>query len=147
MWQLWLVVAGIFFILEIVTVGFLIFWFGIGSLIALIVSLFTNNVIIQTTIFVLSSGLLVFLTRPFVNRFAKTDKVETNAFSIIGKTALVIKDIEPLHDVGQIKVDGEVWSAKSKDETPIEKGAQVEVCAIDGVKAIVSPIKVSSLIN
>lgn len=137
MWQLWLVVAGIFFILEIATVGFLIFWFGIGALIALIVSLFTSNVILQTTVFVLSSGLLVFLTRPFVNKFAKTDKVETNAFSIIGKTGLVIKDIDPLHDVGQIKVDGEIWSAKSENETQIEKGTQIEVCAINGVKAVV----------
>ena len=122
MWQLWLVVAGIFFILEMATVGFLIFWFGIGALLALIVSLFTDSVIIQTATFVLSSGLLVFLTRPFVNKFAKTDKVEKNAFSIIGKTALVIKDIEPLHDVGQIKVDGEIWSAKSQNELKIEKG-------------------------
>lgn len=147
MWQLWLVVAGLFFILEIATVGFLIFWFGIGALLALIVSLFTDNIIIQTTVFVLSSGFLVFFTRPFVNKFAKTDKVETNAFSIIGKTALVIQDIDPMQDIGQIKVNGEIWSAKSENETIIRKGDQVEICAIDGVKAVVVPAKVYSSIH
>ena len=41
MWQVWLLIAGLFFIGEIATVGFLIFWFGVGALIAMIVSLFT----------------------------------------------------------------------------------------------------------
>lgn len=147
MWQLWLIIAGIFFILEMATVGFLIFWFGIGALVALIVSLFTSNILIQTTVFVLSSGLLVFLTRPFVNKFAKTDTMETNAFSIIGKCGIVIKDIDPLEDVGQIKVDGEIWSAKSENEAPIEKGTQIEVCAISGVKAVVAVKEVSTSKN
>ena len=142
MWQLWLIVAGIFFVMEIATVGFLIFWFGIGALFALLVSLFTDNIIIQTTVFVLSSGLLVFFTRPFVNKFAKTDKVETNAFSIIGKTAIVIEEINPMLETGQIKINGETWSAKPEYETIIEKGTQVEIHAIDGVKAVVTPMKV-----
>ena len=43
MWQFWIILAGIFFIIEMATVGFLVFWFGIGSLIAMIVSLFTSN--------------------------------------------------------------------------------------------------------
>ena len=46
MWQVWLIIAGLFFIGEIATVGFLIFWFGIGALIAMVVSLFTSNYII-----------------------------------------------------------------------------------------------------
>ena len=53
MWQVWLIIAGLFFVGEIATVGFLIFWFGIGALIAMIVSFFTSNIIIQTTIFVI----------------------------------------------------------------------------------------------
>ena len=55
MWQIWLIIAGIFFVGEIFTVGFLLFWFGIGALIALITSLITSNVIIQTVVFLISS--------------------------------------------------------------------------------------------
>ena len=58
MWQVWLIIAGLFFVGEIATVGFLIFWFGIGALIAMIVSFFTSNIIIQTTIFVISSTII-----------------------------------------------------------------------------------------
>jgi len=46
MWQVWLIIAGLFFIGEIATVGFLIFWFGIGALLAMIV-VYYSNIIIQ----------------------------------------------------------------------------------------------------
>ena len=65
MWQFWLIVSGIFFIGEIITIGFLLFWFAIGALLAMISSFFTDNLIIQTSIFVISSGLLLFFTKTF----------------------------------------------------------------------------------
>ena len=55
MWQVWVIIAGLFFILEMATVGFLVFWFGIGALFAMIVSLFTSNIAIQTAVFVILS--------------------------------------------------------------------------------------------
>ena len=38
MWYVWLILAGIFVIAEIMTTGFLIFWLGLGSLCAMITS-------------------------------------------------------------------------------------------------------------
>ena len=138
MWQVWIIIAGFFFIIEMATVGFLVFWFGIGALIAMAVSLFTANLLIQTTVFVFSSALLLFLTRPFVNKFTKKDnEVQTNAYSIIGKKGIVIKDIDPIAGKGQIKIGTEVWSAKSSDDRKIEKGLEVEILEIEGVKAVV----------
>ena len=137
MWQVWLIIAGLFFIGEIATVGFLIFWFGIGALIAMVVSLFTSNIIIQTTVFVISSTILIFATKPFVKKFADVKKTNTNVYSIIGKKALVIKDIDPIHSSGQIKLNGEVWSAETENDEIIKKGSEVEVLKINGVKAIV----------
>ena len=142
MWKLWLIIAGLFFIGEIATVGFLIFWFGIGALIAMVVSLFTTNIIIQTTIFVISSTILIFATKPFVKKFADVKKTNTNVYSIIGKKALVIKTIDPIHSVGQIKINGEVWTAESENDQFIDEGSEVEILEIKGVKAIVKPIHV-----
>ncbi len=142
MWQVWLIIAGLFFIGEIATVGFLIFWFGVGALIAMIVSLFTSNIIIQTTIFIISSTILIFATKPFIKKFADVKKTNTNVYSIIGKKALVIKTIDPIHSVGQIKLNGEVWTAESENNEIIEEGSEVEVLEIKGVKAIVKPTKV-----
>ena len=146
MWKLWLIIAGLFFIGEIATVGFLIFWFGIGALIAMIVSLFTTNIIIQTTVFLVSSTILIFATKPFVKKFADVKKTNTNVYSIIGKKALVIKTIDPIHSIGQIKLNGEVWTAESKNNEIIEEGLEVEVLEIKGVKAIVTPVKVENKI-
>lgn len=142
MWQVWLIIAGLFFVGEIATVGFLIFWFGIGALIAMIVSFFTSNIIIQTTIFVISSTILIFATKPFVKKFADVKKTNTNVYSIIGKKALVTKTIDPIHSVGQIKINGEVWTAESENNQVIDEGSEVEILEIKGVKAIVKPIHV-----
>lgn len=138
MWQFWIILAGLFFIIEMATVGFLVFWFGIGSLIAMLVSLFTSNLAIQTAVFVFSSAILLFFTRPFVDKFTKKEKeVQTNAYSIIGKKCIVIKDIDPISGQGQVKIGTEVWSAKSLEDKKIEKGSEVEITEIDGVKAVV----------
>ena len=50
---------------------------------------------------------------------------------------MVTQTIDPISGEGQIKVGTEVWSAKSLDDVKIEKGLEVEVMNIDGVKAIV----------
>ena len=138
MWQFWIILAGLFFVIEMATVGFLVFWFGIGSLIAMIVSIFTTNLAIQTAVFVFSSTLLLFFTRPFVNKFTKDDtNVQTNAYSVIGKKGIVIKEIDPISGQGQVKIGTEVWSAKTLGDKKIKEGSQIEVTEIDGVKAVV----------
>jgi len=137
MWQFWLIVAGLFFVGEIFTLGFLIFWFGIGALFAMIVSFFTTNIIIQTTVFLITSTIFILATKPLVKKFVDVKKTNTNVFSIIGKKALVIKDIDPIHSSGQIKLNGEVWSAETENDEIIKEGSEVEVLEINGVKAIV----------
>ena len=146
MWHIWLIIAGVCFIIEMITVGFLVFWFGVGALLTMIVSLiFPDNLILQATVFVVSSTLLIFLTKPLVDKLQKSDKkVVTNAYSVIGKKGIVTQDINESHGVGQIKVAGEVWSAKTTDGSTIEKGTQIEVIKIDGVKAVVEPTSVAT---
>lgn len=141
MWQFWLIVAGLFFVGEIFTLGFLIFWFGIGALFAMIVSFFTTNIIIQTTVFLITSTIFILATKPLVKKFVDVKKTNTNVFSIIGKKALVIKDIDPIHSSGQIKLNGEVWSAETENDEIIKEGSEVEVLKINGVKAIVKLVE------
>ena len=139
MWQFWLILSGIFFVFEMATVGFLIFWLGIGALTAMIISFFVDNVIIQTAVFVVTSIALIFLTKPFVKKFANPGaNVKTNAYSIIGKNAIVTKEIDSNANVGQIRVGGDVWSAKTENEEVIPAHAEVKVLRIEGVKAIVT---------
>ena len=138
MWVFWLIVAGIFFIIEMATIGFLVFWFGIGSLLAMVTSFFTDNIFIQAVVFIITSTLLLIFTRPLVNKFIKIPKeVKTNAYSIIGKKGIVISKINNIEGIGQIKIDGEVWSAKSVTDEDIPENTEVEIVEIDGVKAVV----------
>lgn len=140
MWYIWLIAAGVFFIVEIITVGFLVFWLGISALIAMLVSFITNSIFIQMLTFVVSACILIPLTRPLVNKFInQNDTIKTNAFSLINKKGVVLSTISPDMN-GQVKVNGEVWTAQSENNFTIEKGTKIEVVKIDGVKLIVSPI-------
>ena len=148
MWQIWLIISGVCFIAEIITVGFLIFWLAIGALFAMIVSFFTDNIIIQTAVFVISSTILIFATKPFVKKFAKgKSNFKSNVYSIIGDTGIVTKNIDSINGTGQVKINGELWSAVGKDDIDIEKGTEVKIVEVKGVKAVVSPIKVTSKNN
>ena len=141
MWQFWLILAGMFLIIEIISVGFLVFWFSIGALIAMVASLFIKSIVAQATIFVISSAILLFVTRPFVSKITQKDEVlKTNVYSIEGKVAKVVVDVDPIEGKGQIKVDGETWSAKSYNDTVIPKDTEVLIEKVDGVKAIVKPL-------
>ena len=47
MWSLWLIAAGVFFIIEIATTGFLLFWLGVGALLAMATSFITDSIFIN----------------------------------------------------------------------------------------------------
>lgn len=83
MWKIWLVLAGIFLIIEIINLGFLVFWFSMGALIAMVASFFIDNEIIQGAIFLISSTILLFATKPFVNKvLPKESLIKTNSASL-----------------------------------------------------------------
>lgn len=148
MWVFWLIVAGIFFIGEMLTTGFLIFWLGVGALLALVVSLFPSSLVIQTAVFVISSILLILCTKPLVDKFSKQDnKISTNVYTLHGKKAIVIEEINPKEGKGQIKVGGEVWSALCSENFIIPKDSEVEIVEIRGVKAFVIPLKMPTTHN
>ncbi len=139
MWPFWLIIAGLCFVIEIYTVGFFICLFGIGALVALVVSLFTPNLFIQIVTFLVTSVLLLPLSRPLTRKISKSVKTaQTNYHSIINKEGIVINDIDSINSTGQVKVKGELWSAIS--DTDIKKGEKIRVIEIDGVKAKVEKI-------
>lgn len=141
MWKIWLVLSGIFIIIEIINLGFFIFWFAMGALIAMVSSFFIDNLVLQIAIFIISSTILLFATKPFVRKFIDKDSsVKTNAYSLEGKVGKVTVDIEPIEGKGQIKVNGETWSAKTQGNDVIPKDTEVIIEKIDGVKVIVKPL-------
>jgi len=53
---------------------------------------------------------------------------------------IVIEKIDTIQGTGQIKVSGQIWSAKSFDKGVIERDDRVEILDIQGVKLVVKKI-------
>ena len=143
MWQYWLIASGIFFVGEIITVGFLLFCFGVAGLITMVVSFFTSNIIIQSVVFLVTSVILILSTKPFVKKFVNKETIVTNVNSLIGKKAIVIQEINNLQGTVQIKISGEIWSAQNETDSIISENQEVEIIKVEGVKLIVKQIPVA----
>ena len=139
-WSIWLILCGIFLLTEIFTVSFLLFWPGIGAFLAFCAELLGFSVPVQIAIFVISTTLMVVFMKPIVKKFFKTKDTPMNSDSLIGKKALVIKEIDNLQNKGQIKFNGQLWSAVSENSDIIEEGSNVIIQKIDGVKLIVKKV-------
>lgn len=142
MWLIWLIISGVFLIGEIFTVSFLLFWVGIGAFLALLTSLITDSILIQILVFTISTILMIIFMKPLVKKFFKeNNEIKSNTESLIGKNGIVIKEINNIESRGQIKVNGELWSAFSEDSTEvIEVGSTVCIEDIKGVKLKVKKI-------
>ena len=106
----------------------------------MIVSFFVSSIVIQTTVFVVTSTIFILATRPLINKFVKDDtSVKTNVDAVVGKVGIVTKNIISINSTGQVKVDGETWSAIGMNGTDIEKGTKIIVNDIKGVKVVVTP--------
>ena len=80
---------------------------------------------------------MIFVTRPLYKRFIKTKLVPTNSDRLIGDTAVVTETIDNLEAKGAVKVQGQVWSARSENGEVIPENTPVTVVRIEGVKLIV----------
>lgn len=132
----WLVIAIVTAIVESLTPQLICIWFCLSAVVSAIVSQFTDSVWLTIVVFVVVSALFLYLTRPIVKNKIKTKIQPTNYDRIIGKDAIVTEDINPAENAGQIKVDGQVWSAKSTELIP--QGTTVKIEAVEGVKAVVT---------
>ena len=140
MWALWLIASGVFFLGEIFTISFLLFWPGVGAFLAFLTSLLLpENILLQVIVFAISSILLILFTKPLVNKiFKNKDDTTMNNSAIIGKKGIVIKSIDNDNPIGQVKINGELWSAiKDEKAKPINAGESVIIEKIDGVKLLV----------
>lgn len=91
-------------------------------------------------LFIVSGVVCLVLTKPFFERILKASpKEKTNLDALIGKTAVVIEDIDNICENGAVKVEGKVWTARNVDgDTRIPAGEQVKICEIRGVKLMCS---------
>lgn len=137
---IWLAVIFLALVVEGMTAQLISIWFVPGGLAGLISGFCGAGEWIQVLIGAAVTLVCLIATRPLVNRVMNSRKVETNAGRLVGQTGVVIQEIRNLDAMGQVKIQGSVWSARSENGEVIPQDKTVSVLRIEGVKLIVKPL-------
>ncbi len=139
---IWLGLFIIFLIVEGASNALITIWFALGALISAILAFAGASEIVQIVVFFVSSIIFLIATRPAVKKYMDKNKeqLKTNVNSIVGKKAVITKEIKE-HEFGEVKVDGQFWSAISEDSNiEIAEGINVIITGVSGVKLVVKTI-------
>lgn len=137
-WVIWVIAAGALAAGEVVTLGFFLGPIAIAAAIAAVAAALGLGVEIQVAVFVVATlGTLGFV-RPIARRHMRTPaRLRSGTAALVGTQALVLERVDA--DRGQVKIGGEVWTARAYDDTEVfEPGARVDVMKIDGATALVA---------
>ena len=137
----WLGLMLLFLAVEVGTVGLVSVWFAAGSLAAVIACLLGAGLPVQVVLFLAVSGVLLGLLRPFVRRWLTPRLTPTNVDAVVGAVGILTEAVDNVASQGRVKLGGMTWTARSTDNSPIPAGTRVRVDRIEGVKALVSPVK------
>lgn len=127
----------VFAIFEAVTVQLVSIWFAGGALLAWVAGIIGLGIWVQTAVFIITSALLLLLTRPLVKRLLKKRDTSTNLDRIIGKNIIVSERVDNYAPSGKAIINGVSWSLRSDDDSVIDVGEHVTVERIEGVHLIV----------
>jgi membrane protein implicated in regulation of membrane protease activity len=139
-WVLWLIAAVVLAGVEVVNTSFYLFPFSIGAAGAALVALAGAGTPIAIVVFAVLTALSFGIVRPIARRHLSTPpQIRTGTAALIGRNAIVLERIANDEGVGCVRIDGEVWTARSYDEdVVIEPGARVNVMEIRGATALVA---------
>jgi membrane protein implicated in regulation of membrane protease activity len=137
-WVWWLIAAGVLAVGEIATMGFFLGPIAVAATLAAIIAAAGAGLAVQWVVFIAASLGTVLVLRPIARRHLRTPAaLRTGTAALVGSPATVLERVD--RDGGQVKLGGEVWSARSyDDDDSFEPGTRVEVMKIDGATALVA---------
>lgn len=134
----WIAVLIIAVVLEAITSELVAIWFFPAALVSMILAFCHVSVWVQIPVFLAIGIILLFSTRPLCRKFLQSKEGKTNTDILIGRECLVTEEIRNREEMGEVKINGLRWSARTDDpERVISKGETVTVVRIQGVKLIV----------
>jgi membrane protein implicated in regulation of membrane protease activity len=138
-WIIWLVAACVLGVGEMHQGGFYLAPFAAGAALAAVVSLAGVGALLSAIMFLAASALVFGALRPVAHRHRRLGpSIRTGAAALVGRRAIVLERIANDEGVGCVKIDGEVWTARSyQEDEVIEAGERVEVVEIRGATALV----------
>lgn len=142
---LWIVLGVALVIAEIFTLGFVLFWFGIGALAAAITGWLGFGLGLQFLVF---AGVSIFLTAMsrtiFSNYFSQSDdnNIKMGMDSLPGQIGTVTIASKGALQEAAVKVYGSTWTAFPIDsELDLIEGEKVEVVRVQGSSIYVQKIE------
>ena len=135
----WLALVVLFSIVELCTFGLTTIWFALSALVMVLLSFLPIPFRGQLAIFLVMAILLLVFTRPVAVKKLKGGKVKTNVEDLAGRRALVVKAIKEF-ETGEVKINGQIWSARAEQGGDLAEGTRCEVVRIEGAHAVVRPL-------
>jgi len=132
---LWLVLGVAFIIAEIFTLGFVLFWFGIGAIAASVAGFLGAGLGLQFLIFAVVSIALTVMSRTIFQRYLPTNEgeaIRTGVDALPGKVGTVTGTSKGALNEAAVKVYGSTWTAYPIDDVALTEGEKVEVVEVRG---------------
>ncbi len=136
-WQTWLIVALLLAAFEMATLDFTLLMMAVGAAAGCLMAALGFPFFVQVLAAVVVAVALLALVRPsIVRRLHGGPTLENGPRALVGKSGLVLERVTA--HTGRVKLSGEVWSARTLEESQtIEPGSKVGVAQIDGATAVV----------
>jgi len=137
-WVIWVILAAVLAAGEVAaSFTFILGPVAIAALVPAVVAAVGAPMEAQIASFIVASIASLLLVRPIARRHLQTPaRIRTGTAALIGERAVVLDRVDADH--GQVKIGGEVWTARPYDEDDVyEPGVRVEVVKIQGATALV----------
>ena len=137
-WVFWVILAAVLAAGEVAaSFTFILGPVAIAALVPAVIAAVGGPIEAQIAAFIVASIGSLLLIRPIARRHLSTpSRIRTGTAALIGTRAVVLEQVDA--DSGQVKLAGEVWTARPYDEDDVyAPGARVEVVKIEGATALV----------
>lgn len=135
-WLIWIIAAAVLAGGELLSLALVLIMLAAGAAAAGGAAALGAGPLLQAVIFALVSVGLLLGVRPVARRHLSVGHTRTGIEALTGAPALVLEEVG--RHSGRVKVRGEVWSARSYDDTEtFAAGEQVHVMEISGATALV----------
>lgn len=140
--QLWLAVAIILFILEIITPGFVLANFGVAAIGSALAAWMGAGLEMQIAVFAMLCIVSFITVRPILKRsvLRSTPPTPTGVDALVGREATVSEDIPGGLELGRVQVDGDSWRAIEVNRLQLSKNTLVRILAVDSTTLTVEKI-------
>ena len=137
---MWLGILAVLLVIEGLTTALTTIWFAGGALAAAIAAGVGMGIVPQLLLFFCVSLVLLLFTRPAALKLMNKGTEKTNVEGLLGKSAVVIQQIDNLAQTGQVRINDIEWMARTSDDSiTIPVGTVVVIEAVHGVRLIVRP--------